>query len=113
MALLDWDSFLERMDRNESLATELVTDLLPNLERRYQRYADAIISQNCTDIAAQSHSLRGLLAPYGCQAILVFLKVSEEDARKGVQSHRVLPEAFVELIRILKAELIAQIAKMP
>ncbi|MBC7659631.1 MAG: hypothetical protein H7249_07975 [Chitinophagaceae bacterium] len=105
MALLDWDMFLERVERNEALALELAHDLLLTLDERIEALAYAISLGEFKAIERNAHSLRGLIAPYGGLELLDLLKLIEEQARALVLECSALPLEISGMGIALKREL--------
>ncbi len=111
MAQLDWERFLERLERNEALALELATDLYNVIDARFLQVDEAIRSRELPRIIKTTHAFRGLLAPYGAPEILLYLKRTEEDARGGLLPPETLPEEVGRWIRDLKGELAEKIER--
>lgn len=105
MSLLDWDQFLERVERNECLAFELAEDLLLSIDGRVNKLSDAFASMLPKPIEQAAHALRGLVSPYGGRELLAELKTIEESARSGAILHQSLPLEISRMVNGLKTEL--------
>jgi hypothetical protein len=111
MPLLDWDQFLERVERNECLALELAEDLLLGIDGRVSKLSDAIGSMLPKAVEQAAHALRGLVSPYGGRELLAELKRMEETARSGVILYASLPLEINRLVTGLKSELSMKLAE--
>ena len=104
MNLLDWDQFMERVERNEALALELAQDLLLCIDGRLETLAFAFEQAELKPIEHAAHALRGLVSPYGGQDLLVILKAIEEQARANNLSYTALPLEISKMVDQLKDE---------
>lgn len=111
MSLLDWDQFLERVERNEALAFELAEDLLQSIDGRVAKLSDACLSMLPKSIEQTAHALRGLVAPYGGRELLAELKLIEENARHGAILYQSLPSEISLMVSGLKTELNIKLEK--
>ncbi len=109
MALLNWEMFLERVERNEKLALELACDLLLSLDSRVELLELAMERVEIKRIEQSSHALRGLIALYGGGELLLRLKEIEEASRRGDSLYSTLPVEIRGMIGQLKSEVTAQI----
>ena len=112
MALLDWEMFLERVERNEKLALELAHDLILCLDGRIETLGYAISQAEIKKVEQAAHALRGLVAPYGGRELLVILKEIEEKARGGVVDFTALPLEIGKMAMALKDEVESKISSI-
>lgn len=113
MALLNWELFLERVERNESLAQELAHDLLRCIDDRLEALVYAFGQGDLKPIEHAAHVLRGLVSPYGGHELLMMLKAIEEQARSKDLSYTALPLEISKMVDELKAEVEEKLRDFP
>ncbi|MBF0531206.1 MAG: Hpt domain-containing protein [Deltaproteobacteria bacterium] len=93
--VLDWLSFIDRVDGDMELALELVEIFLAGLPQQWKQIVDNVVSADALAVRKSAHTIKGAVSNFGAHEAVTAALALEKMARNGDLTSA--PEALAHL----------------